>query len=162
MEIKGKILEIMDTVQIKETFRKREFVVEWAKDPQYPSPIMFEIVQDRCEQLDGFRVGEEVTVHFDLRGRRWQSPDGRVKYFNTLQAWRLDPVAGSQPAPTQGFHQPPPVAPPLQSPAGATFAMPPQPAPAQQTSPAAAPAAPPAAAPGPELPPFPSDGGIPF
>ena len=97
MEINGKIIEIMNTVQIKETFRKREFVVEYAPNPQYPNPIMFEMVQDRCEQLDGFNVGDEVTVHFDIRGRRWQSPDGRVKYFNTLQAWRLDVAAPSAP-----------------------------------------------------------------
>jgi hypothetical protein len=102
MEISGKILEIMNTVQIKETFRKREFVVEHAPNPQYPSPIMFEMVQDRCEQLDGFNVNDQVTVHFDLRGRRWQSPDGRVKYFNTLQAWRLDAAAPAGPAAPDG------------------------------------------------------------
>ena len=47
------------------------------------------MVQDRCELLDSFEVGQEVEIFFDLRGREWTNPQGQVKYFNTLQAWKL-------------------------------------------------------------------------
>ncbi len=30
----------------------------------------------------------------DLRGRKWTDHDGKVKYFNSLQAWRLAPISG--------------------------------------------------------------------
>ena len=89
MEIKGKIKKISETVQISERFRKREFVVEYASNPDYPQPLQFEMVQDRCELLDSFEVGQEVEIFFDLRGREWTNPQGQVKYFNTLQAWKL-------------------------------------------------------------------------
>ena len=89
MEIKGKIKKISDTVQISDRFRKREFVVEYSNNPDYPQPIQFELVQDRCELLDSFQEGQEVEVHFDLRGREWTSPQGQVKFFNSLQAWKL-------------------------------------------------------------------------
>ena len=89
MEIKGKIKNISQTVQISERFRKREFVVEYASNPDYPQPLQFEMVQDRCELLDSFEVGQEVEIFFDLRGREWTNPQGQVKYFNTLQAWKL-------------------------------------------------------------------------
>ena len=89
MEIKGKIKNISETVQISERFRKREFVVEYASNPDYPQPLQFEMVQDRCELLDTFEVGQEVEISFDLRGREWTNPQGQVKYFNTLQAWKL-------------------------------------------------------------------------
>jgi len=46
-------------------------------------------VQDRCELLDPFEVGQDVEVFFDLRGREWTNPQGEVKYFNSLQAWKL-------------------------------------------------------------------------
>ena len=49
MEIKGKIKKISETVQISERFRKREFIVEYASNPDYPQPLQFEMVQDRCE-----------------------------------------------------------------------------------------------------------------
>ena len=89
MEIKGVIKKISETVQISDRFRKREFVLEYASNPDYPQPIQLELVQDRCELLDEFQEGQEVEVHFDLRGREWTSPQGQVKYFNSLQAWRI-------------------------------------------------------------------------
>ena len=89
MEIKGIIKNISETVQISDRFRKREFVVEYANNPDYPQPLQFELVQDRFELLDSFQEGQEVEVHFELRGREWTSPQGQVKYFNSLQAWKL-------------------------------------------------------------------------
>ena len=89
MEIKGIIKKISETVQISDRFRKREFVLEYANNPDYPQPLQFELVQDRCELLDSFQEGQEVEVHFELRGREWTSPQGQVKYFNSLQAWKL-------------------------------------------------------------------------
>jgi len=97
MNIKGKILEIKDTVQVKETFRKRELIVEYAENPQYPEFIKFELIQDKCDLLDSLQEGQEVDVHFNLRGRKWTDPKGEVKYFNSLQAWRIDPVSAADP-----------------------------------------------------------------
>ena len=101
MNVTGKLIEIFETVKIKETFQKREFVIEYVTNPKYPELIKFQVVQDNCALLDGFQVGQEVAVEFDLRGRRWTDQQGTVKYFNTLQAWRLsaaDSAAGAAPA----------------------------------------------------------------
>ena len=104
MEITGKLLECMDTVQVSERFRKREFVLEYADNPEYPEYIKFELAQDRCELLDSFQPGQKVRVDFDLKGRRWIDPQGQVKYFNSLRAWRLDETASetSAPPPSSG------------------------------------------------------------
>ena len=95
MEIQGKLLEISDTVQIKDTFRKREFVLEYADNPQYPEFVKFECIQDKCDLLDDFSVGQEATVSFNLKGRKWIDPQGNTKYFNSLQAWRIQPASGA-------------------------------------------------------------------
>ena len=89
MEISGKILEIFDTQQIKETFKKRDFVIEYAENPTYPEFIKFEIIQDKCVLLDDFKAGDQVSVSFNLKGRKWTDPQGQVKYFNSLQAWKI-------------------------------------------------------------------------
>ncbi|MCB0736160.1 MAG: DUF3127 domain-containing protein [Bacteroidetes bacterium] len=89
MEITGKIVEIFDEQQVTNTFKKREFVIEYADNPQYPEFIMFQAIQDKTAMLDSINVGDSVTVQFNLKGRKWQSPQGEVKYFNTLQAWRI-------------------------------------------------------------------------
>ena len=89
MEIKGKIKKISETVEISDRFRKREFIIEYSNNPEYPQVIQFEIIQDRCEILDQFKEGQQVEIFFDLKGREWTSPQGEIKYFNTLQAWKI-------------------------------------------------------------------------
>ena len=89
MNITGKLIEINPSQQVSDTFKKRSFVVEYAENPQYQEYISFELIQDKCDILDGFSQGEEVIVHFNLRGRKWTNPEGVVKYFTTLQAWRI-------------------------------------------------------------------------
>lgn len=96
MKASGKLVEIFDVVKIKESFQKREFVIEYATNPKYPELIKFELVQDKCAQLDNFKVGQAVSVDFDLRGRKWTDQKGAVKYFTTLQAWRLSPDNGQR------------------------------------------------------------------
>lgn len=89
MKLSGKLVEIFETVKIKDSFQKREFVVEYATNPKYPEVIKFELVQDKCGLIDNFSVGQDIAVDFDLRGRKWTDQKGVVKYFNTLQAWRV-------------------------------------------------------------------------
>ena len=113
MEIQGKLLEISDTVQVKETFRKREFVLEYADNPQYPEYVKFECIQDKCDMLDNYSAGQDVTVSFNLKGRKWVDPQGTTKYFNSLQAWRMQP-AGNEAA---GAPAPNPTANPASAPA---------------------------------------------
>jgi len=89
MEIKGKLVEKFAVQQITDKFKKQEFVIEFAENPQYPEFVKFETIQDKCGQIDSFAVGSELTVSFNLKGRKWDDPKGGTKYFNTLQAWRL-------------------------------------------------------------------------
>jgi hypothetical protein len=42
--------------------------------------------------IDGFSTQDQIEVSFNLRGREWTSPQGEVKYFNTLEAWRIEKV----------------------------------------------------------------------
>ena len=95
MTIEGKLIEKYDTQDITNSFKKREFVVEYAENPQYPEFIKFELIQTNCQQLDDFEVGDEMSISFNLKGRKWNDPKGGVKYFNSLQAWRLDKKSGA-------------------------------------------------------------------
>ena len=38
-------------------------------------------------------MGDAVRLDFSLRGREWRSPQGDVKYFNSLDVWKIEPVA---------------------------------------------------------------------
>jgi len=97
-QLKGRLKEVKDTRQVSDKFAVREFVLT-DESSQYPQHIQFQATQDRCSLLDGYQVGGEVTVNFNVRGREWTSPQGEVKYFNSLDAWRIE-AADSAPAPT--------------------------------------------------------------
>jgi hypothetical protein len=84
-----------DTVQVSDKFSKREFVLNDASS-MYPQDILFQLTQDKCNLLDAVNVGEQIEVSFNLRGREWTSPQGEVRYFNTLDAWRIEKVGAGQ------------------------------------------------------------------
>ena len=114
MEVQGKILEIKDTQQVTDSFRKREFVLEYAENPQYPEFLKFELIQDRCDLVNEFAPGQDVSVAFNLKGRKWVNKQGETVYFNSLQAWRITAGAGAAAQPQQaqasGAPAPPPPA----------------------------------------------------
>jgi len=92
MNIKGKLLEIFPAQQVSTKFKKREFVVEYAENSQYPQYIKFELVQDKCDDIEGFSAGDVIDIAFDLKGRQWTNPKGEKVYFNTLNAWKIKKV----------------------------------------------------------------------
>ena len=95
MEIKGKVFEIGSTMNVTDTFKKRDLVIENAENPQYPEYIKFESMQDKVSLFDGLKVGDEVEVFFNLRGRPWTDRNGKTAYFNTLVVWRINTLSGS-------------------------------------------------------------------
>ncbi len=96
--ISGKLTVKKDTEQVTDKFRKREFVVT-DESSQYPQEILFQLVQDKVDLLDPFNEGEQIKVNFNLRGRRWTNPKtNETRFFNSLDAWRLEKEGSAAPA----------------------------------------------------------------
>ena len=98
MNITGIIKVINDTMVVSDKFKKRDFVV--TTQEQYPQDIIIQMTQDKCDVLNSYNVGDSVDVSINIRGREWTSPSGEVKYFNTIEGWKINKV-GSAPAPAQ-------------------------------------------------------------
>ncbi|EAQ99804.1 DUF3127 domain-containing protein [Maribacter sp. HTCC2170] len=106
MEVQGKIKVIDETKTFGNNgFRKREVVV--TTDEQYPQHIMVEFVQDKCDLLNSYSVGQDVKISINLRGREWTNPQGEVKYFNSIQGWRIENLQAA--APNQDIPPVPPM-----------------------------------------------------
>ena len=88
MQVKGKLYKIDSEQVISDKFKKREFVVETMDD--YPQLISIQLTQDRTSLIDIFNVGDEVTVSINLRSRKWTNKEGIDKFFNTVEAWRIE------------------------------------------------------------------------
>jgi len=106
MEVQGKIKMVGQTQTFGSNgFRKREVVL--TTEEQYPQSIMIEFVQDKCDLLNSYQVGQAVKISINLRGREWVNPQGETKYFNSIQGWRIENLMAAQGA-APGM---PPVAP---------------------------------------------------
>lgn len=97
MEIEGKVKMVGETQTFGNNgFRKREIVL--TTEEQYPQHIMVEFVQDKTDLLNNFNVGQSVKIGINIRGREWTNPQGEVKYFNSIQGWRIENLQAAQPA----------------------------------------------------------------
>lgn len=88
-EMIGKLHKKFDTESKTSSFQAREFVLE-SLDGSYTQYIKFQLTQDRCSIIDPYNEGDQLKVHFDLRGREWNE-----KYFTNLNAWKVEAESNS-------------------------------------------------------------------
>lgn len=98
MEIQGRIKMLGETKTFGNNgFRKREVVV--TTEEQYPQHILVEFIQDKTDLLNNFNVGQSVKISINIRGREWTNPQGEVKYFNSIQGWRIESLQSDENSP---------------------------------------------------------------
>ncbi len=85
LEITGTIKQVDETKAFESGFTKREFVI--TTDEKYPQDVKFELFKEATDKIDKFKVGEAVTVAFNVRGSEWKG-----RYFVNLNAWKIDAV----------------------------------------------------------------------
>lgn len=100
MEVTGILKLKYDTQQVSDKFKKRDFVLTIEPTSPYPQHVTMQLTQDKVSLIDNFNVGEEMKVSFNLRGREWNSPQGETKYFNTIDAWRVEKASAGQSNPS--------------------------------------------------------------
>lgn len=113
-EISGRVIDIFETVQVSDSFRKREFVVEKKENSsgtEFVDFVKFQLTQDRCDLADPIHVNDEIRVSFNIRGNRWEK-EGRVSYFTNLDVWKIEKLSGQEelgsPPPPSDEDIPPP------------------------------------------------------
>ena len=110
MEILGTLKMIGETVDVGNSgFQKRDCVV--TTDEQYPQHILVQFVQDKCNLLSNYKIGDKVNIKINLRGREWTNPEGKTVYFNTIQGWKITNVQPEHNAPATAPAQTYPQAP---------------------------------------------------
>jgi Domain of unknown function (DUF3127) len=93
-ELTGKLVAKFDTVQRTETFKVREFAVEKTDDiggRTVSNYVKFQCIQDKTSIVDKVNIGDEIKVHFNIKGTKWEK-DGKVSYFTNLDAWRVEQI----------------------------------------------------------------------
>lgn len=92
LSVTGKLIVKYDTQQVSDKYRKREFVIETSEEVNgqvYKNFAKFQLAQNRCDILDRFKIDDTLTIHFNLRGNKWEK-DGKINYLTNLDAWKLE------------------------------------------------------------------------
>lgn len=95
VQIKGRVHEIGQTVQVTESFKKRDLIVAISDNPQFVEYIKLELHQDNVSKVDSLNAGDEVEADVNLRGRPYTNKDGVTTYFNSLVAWKVNKLSSS-------------------------------------------------------------------
>jgi len=102
LELTGKLIEVFSEQKISDKFKKREFVIETSEN-NFVEQIKFELVQDRTDLIDPYKIGTDIKVSFNLKGRKWND-----KFFVNVQAWRIEHATKANDNVPEGFPPPPP------------------------------------------------------
>lgn len=99
--VTGKIFSIGSTQTIPsknggKPFYKRDIVLDATRfDPytgergfeNYP---MLEFTGEKCKDLDGYQVGQVVTISFELQGGFFDDSDGHKKNFTRIRGYKIE------------------------------------------------------------------------
>ena len=96
--VSGEIIMIYPEKVISDTFKKREFVLKHAPNPEYPDYLKIEVVQNKTDLLDKYKVGDNVSVDINLKGKKWEK--GKESgFFNSIQAWKIQSASSADSEP---------------------------------------------------------------
>jgi len=109
MEVSAKIYQIGQTQKVSEAFSKREFIVE--TEEQFKQHILLQVVKDKCSVLDQYKVGDNVTVSLNLKGRLWTNKEGKEMCFNTLECWKISKVTDTPQSAVESYNAKPMITP---------------------------------------------------
>ena len=79
MEVTGKIKVVNPEQQVSASFKKRELVV--ATEEQYPQFISINFVQDKCDLLNNYNVGDASKSINQFERKRMGKPTRRNQIF---------------------------------------------------------------------------------
>lgn len=93
MEIKGKIIAVLPqksgVSKAGKEWQSQEYVLETSD--QYPKKMCFTVFGGEKIAEFNIRIGEVVSVHFDVDAKQWQD-----RWFNSITAWKVDRDATTQ------------------------------------------------------------------
>ncbi len=88
MKLNGTLKVKKDTQVVSEAFSKREFVLT-VVDGAFSNDILIQLTKDKVTLINDINIGDLLEVEVNLKGKEWNSPSGEVKYFNSIECWKI-------------------------------------------------------------------------
>jgi single-strand DNA-binding protein len=101
MTYTGTVIYVGQTNQVSDKFAVREIVLS-DETEKYPQEVKFQTTQKNCALLDNISVGDKVTAHYNLRGKRYER-NGTTSWFSTIEIWKIHPANTSTKLPAADY-----------------------------------------------------------
>lgn len=88
LKITGQFKAATKTKQITDKFSVQKFYIDFDVDKEYPGIAEFQINNNKID-ISQLTKGDEITVHFNISGRKWKKED-RSGWVQNLTAWKID------------------------------------------------------------------------
>lgn len=85
VELKGTLKVIFADAKINDNLEKKEVVISIDESTGYPQDIIVQAINNKIQLLNGFKMGDAVTIKCNLRGK---STNG--KYYNQLSVFAIE------------------------------------------------------------------------
>ncbi|WP_341658641.1 DUF3127 domain-containing protein [Blattabacterium cuenoti] len=92
MEIIGIVKKLFDIQKFDSGFQKREIVL--TTEEPYSQNILIEFIQDKVDLLENIKQKDKIKIFINIRGREWKNPEGIIRYFNSIQGWKIEHYSG--------------------------------------------------------------------
>lgn len=93
MNYQWKIINIGEIQTVGQNWlQKRTVVLEEATDKDYKWGIAFDLIKDKVNLIDGFKVGDTVDVSLNFRTNYSEKTKA---YYNSINAWSIKRVGAS-------------------------------------------------------------------
>jgi len=83
-KFKGTIKHIGDIQTFGEKGFSKQDLVLIESDTKYPQTVKFELTKENTKLTTGYKIGEEVEVKFNIKGREYNN-----NYYVSLEAYKL-------------------------------------------------------------------------
>ena len=90
-KVRGTLKLVGETRTFASGFSSRKILVDVSDNPNYPSPVEFQLKKEHVTDIDAYKPGDALELEFTLDGRAWEGPNG-TKYFVDLSVWHVGPV----------------------------------------------------------------------
>lgn len=109
LQLTGKYLGTMSIQTVgQNAMQIRKFYIDITDNPAFPNTPEFQLKGDKVYLIDNVRVGQTITVHFNIDGRKYTNQQtGKSGVITNLSAWRIEIVQTQSAAAPQQQQRPP-------------------------------------------------------
>ena len=87
------ILALQSGTSERGEWKSQEVILEEVQNVQYPDRYLIRFSGEKVEMLADIRQGDIVTASWTASVRSFNTHDGKTAYAQSLNGWRIEPVA---------------------------------------------------------------------